>query len=1125
MLTSVPLSPRGHDKNGNNIINYFLAKEARYYVNEITGLVENQTRWFGKGTEALGLSGHVDERTLLNLLNGKLPDGTKGVQNVGKAGRRAAFDLCVTEDKSVSMLMADPTATPEEREAIIAAHQRAAAKMMAFVEQELYARIGKAGCQIVSDVGMIAAAVTHFSNRDLDPNLHTHFMLMNMVTWRDAEGKLHVTTFENSTLMAIKHAAGAVHRNEMAREMQGMGYKVNKHIQLDAKGRETGDVFYRVAGIDDFSRNAHSKRRMAILAYMEAHPDATEDVAAAATRKDKDEPTIQELRKLWAKEFQERRANFPNVYQSVAELKGEVVTSNLSHKDLTPVKGVKAMQDMNPKSDAEVLAKIHEPSSLFNRYELMKQVAFEYVGRLDMRGVIAKTDEILNDLKQVLAFEHDPKTGLARYASKAMVDLEANILKKAAARADEANIRLSKDQVDEGLAKFKKAKPHLILSEEQEGSVRYICSNTGGCAIISGRAGTGKTTSFIATKITWEAAGGTIIGVSDGWKAAKKLQSESGVESYSTQTTLHRIKTGKLILDSRTMLCVDEAGMQTSQSIAKLQDLCDAAGAKLVLMGDHLQLQPVGAGSGFRIMQRTISDHALTDIRRQRSSDDRLTANMLYDEKNGAKIFERYLKNGHIRTAETEQEARAMLVRDYFKTEGVVEPETVMLRVNGQMREVEVAPNDQLVFSAGNKTLGIAANDTAEVKAMTWREDGKGLLMEVEVVPSDLTKTKHTVTIDTATFQDFNRDYAQTLVICGTNKEVQEMNDEIRAGFKERGILGDQDHRVRLIVNREWRQVKMATGDKVMFSEKHDWLGVVNGEGGIITALKPSSDGKSHLMTIRLVSEIPEQNGRYVSFDTKDMPDMTLAYSGSVHKSQGQSINKTLHFVGEAGLHMVNNQSALVAFTREKREYGMYGRTDDLLGNIQEDGARHGGIMNQLVEQALNVTTMDVQQITREKAEQVVPQQRGQRSTRPRGIPISTEPVTREEQRADAKAKGIAQAAQAEDAARKRLAAGTAHVNEELRTREAANERDAQATQRQSGFVQAAPDLAALAARRAAARTAYEARQKAEAQVAARRAAEQAAAQKTVQERKLEAQRQAQLAWERENQRSVGRSR
>ncbi|HDR9217367.1 TPA: relaxase domain-containing protein [Burkholderia vietnamiensis] len=1131
MISSTPLSPQGHDKNGNNIVNYFMAKEALYYLTA-DGKVKNQTAWFGKGAEALGLTGHVDREILLNLLNGKLPDGTKGVQNSSKRGRRAATDFTPTAEKGVSMVMADPTTPPETREAVVEAHQEAARAAMRFVESEIYTRIRQGGKVVVRDVGMIAAEVTHFTNRDLDPNLHTHFIIMNMVHWKDEHGVQHITTLEQSTLLAIKHAAGAVYRNELAHRMQDLGFQINKHLQLDAKGRETGDVFYRIAGIDEESRNAHSKRRMAILQYMEEHPEVTEDQAAERTRKDKDEPSIQELREIWKREFEERRQRNPNAYQSVDALLAPSVVSNLGHKDLEPVKGQEKQQDMTPKSDDEILKTVHVASSLFNRYELMKQVAFEYVGRLDMRGVIEKTDAILDDVKRVLAFEHDPKTGVARYASQAMVDLEAGIIKKAAARADEQSIRLTKEQVDAGLAKFQQKNPHLKLNAEQEGSVRYICSDTGGNAIISGRAGTGKTTSFIATKITWEEAGGKLIGVSESWKAAKKLQSESGVESYSTRTTLHRIKNGKLPLDSKTMLIIDEAGMQTSQSIAEMQDLCDKAGAKLVLMGDHLQLQPVGAGSGFRIMQARIQDHALKEIRRQREERDRVTANMLYDERDGQKIFERYLANGHIRTAETEPEARALLVRDYFKTEGLGEPETVKLMVGGELRDVDMSVRDKVVFSASDKALGIHADDIGVVKAMELNENGEGFLIEVEVTPADLNQKKHTVSIDTAQFNEFNRDYAQTLVICGTNREVQQVNEDIRQGFKERGLLGE-DHRVRLIVNDEWRQVMLATGDKVVFSEKHDDLGVSNGEGGIITQLRKSDDGASHLITVRLVSEIAEQNGRYVSFDTKDMPDLELAYAGTVHKSQGQSIPKTMHYVGPGGLHMVNNQSALVAMTRMKDEYGMYGVDEDLLGTIDEDGTRRGGIAQALTEQALNVTTMDVKQITREEAKEIRPQQRGaSRRLEPIKIPAHLEAelaTSRTEEREALKARGIAQAAESEEASRRRLG-GEPQQAADLRARAAVNEREATATQAQSGFV---ASMTQLNARKAAARAAYEARQKAEAQAVAKRAAEQAAQQAATralpptpaqeQQRKLEAERS--LRRERDYEYEYGRSR
>lgn len=176
---------------------------------------------------------------------------------------------------------------------------------------------------------------------------------------------------------------------------------------------------------------------------------------------------------------------------------------------------------------------------------------------------------------------------------------------------------------------------------------------------------------------------------------------------------------------------------------------------------------------------------------------------------------------------------------------------------------------------------------------------------------------------------------------------------------------------------------------------------------------------------------------------------------------------------------------------------------------------------------------MDVKQITREEAKEIRPQQRGaSRRLEPIKIPAHLEAelaTSRTEEREALKARGIAQAAESEEASRRRLAGDPQHAAD-LRARAAVNEREATATQAQSGFV---ASMTQLNARKAAARAAYEARQKAEAQAVAKRAAEQAAQQAATralpptpaqeQQRKLEAERS--LRRERDYEYDYGRSR
>jgi ATP-dependent exoDNAse (exonuclease V) alpha subunit len=54
------------------------------------------------------------------------------------------------------------------------------------------------------------------------------------------------------------------------------------------------------------------------------------------------------------------------------------------------------------------------------------------------------------------------------------------------------------------------------------------------------------------------------------------------------------------VLDAKTVLVVDEAGMLGSRKLTRLLDHAQDAGAKVVLVGDDKQLAAIEAGGGFR---------------------------------------------------------------------------------------------------------------------------------------------------------------------------------------------------------------------------------------------------------------------------------------------------------------------------------------------------------------------------------------------------------------------------------------------------------------------------------------------------------------------------------------------
>src|SRR5690606_8855989 len=110
---------------------------------------------------------------------------------------------------------------------------------------------------------------------------------------------------------------------------------------------------------------------------------------------------------------------------------------------------------------------------------------------------------------------------------------------------------------------------------------------------------------------------------------------------------------------------IDEAGMVGSRQLARFVGEAEARGAKIVLVGDHEQLQAIGAGAPFRAITEEIGHAELSEIRRQRVDWQR-EASVDFATHRTAEGLAAYRDHGAISFAETGEDARGQIVHDYL---------------------------------------------------------------------------------------------------------------------------------------------------------------------------------------------------------------------------------------------------------------------------------------------------------------------------------------------------------------------------------------------------------------------------------------------------------------------------
>jgi conjugative relaxase-like TrwC/TraI family protein len=76
----------------------YYSQDNYYTTSELTEASE----WFGRGAEALGLQGAVEEQAFVDVLSGKLPDGSEIPAVHGE--HRPGVDMTFSAPKSVSLL-------------------------------------------------------------------------------------------------------------------------------------------------------------------------------------------------------------------------------------------------------------------------------------------------------------------------------------------------------------------------------------------------------------------------------------------------------------------------------------------------------------------------------------------------------------------------------------------------------------------------------------------------------------------------------------------------------------------------------------------------------------------------------------------------------------------------------------------------------------------------------------------------------------------------------------------------------------------------------------------------------------------------------------------------------------
>jgi conjugative relaxase-like TrwC/TraI family protein len=847
------------------------------------------SEWLGKGAHELKLAGAVDREQFAQLLAGHVAGQELGTMRDGEWQHRPGWDVTFSAPKSVS-IMAEVAGDRR----LVAAHEWAVRIALELAEKHFSAtRIWEDGSvQREATGNLVIASFRHATSRALDPQLHSHNIILNMT--RDEAGQWR--SLEPRAFYQMQKQMGAIYRQELADEVQRLGYKIDR----------SKDSTFEIAGISEATSEAFSQRSAAIEARLaergknRAQASAAEkQIAALDTRLAKEAVPHAELIGAWRDAADaigwDEQARRGLSAQAAARANAAALGADQTFaRELAADRAV-----------AQGAAMLGERQSVFATtalHEAAGRFGMGLVGHGDIAAAITRAEKA-GALQSRECFD---RRGVAfeGFTTAANIANETSVLRLEEQARQQVEPFLSPVAAARSVAQAERrsALHGHAWTDEQRAATGQILASRNRVIGLQGTAGTAKTSTVLAAIAREAEARGVQVTALAPTASAAHVLGEV-LDTRADTLARHLLAPGRPTPKERLWI-VDEASLISTADAAKLLGLAESHRARVLLVGDTAQLGSVEAGAAFAQLQGAGMETArLTHILRQTNEHARaaVEASLAGDAKKALAALDagggRIIEHGS-------REARfAQIAVDYAKLDAKERHKALVIEPSREGR-------DALTKEIRHRLAETGAVHGPAIEA-------------TRLVPRDLTRAeaKDPHSYATGNMIRFTKDYA--------NKGVSKAQAYRVTGIdmdKATIMLTGQDGRTIDWRLRQWgaaqaqaftaEAIELRAGDKMQFTRNDRALGRINGQQGEIVVIDPAKRSA----TLRFAGGKTET----LRLDNPRDQHLAHAYVSTAFAAQGRTAERTFIHADSAATHLIDQKSFYVALSRAKETTAIY---------------------------------------------------------------------------------------------------------------------------------------------------------------------------------------------------------